>query len=141
MRAPLVLLALCLAGSPGCRREGPEARLRRAFATAVAAVEAGDAAGAAAVLSPGFMGPEGMDRAGARLFLAAVLRREKIGITVLTQTVELDGHRGQQHVDLLLTGRTGGGLLPEERSRRSLDLRWEERGGDWLIREVVEGPS
>jgi len=92
-------------------------------------------------LSPGFTGPEGMDRAGARLFLSAVLRREKLGITVLSQTVEVDGHLGQQHVDLLLTGRTGSGLLPEERSRKALDLRWEERGGDWLIREVAEGPS
>ena len=131
-----VLALLCALSLAGCRREAPEARIQRAFDASLRAVEAGDAAGASEILSPKFAGPEGLDRAGARLFLTGELRREKVGVTVLSQKLEVDGPRALQEVDLLITGRTGGGLLPEETSRRSLVLRWELRGGDWLIREV-----
>jgi hypothetical protein len=113
---------LALAVLAGCRSEAPEARIRAAFAACVHAVEAGDAAGAAARLSPGFQGPDGMDRGGAQLFLMGVLRREKVGVTVLGQRLEVRGGQAEQAVDLLLTGRAGS-TLPSEGSRRSLVLR------------------
>jgi len=127
-----VLLALLAA----CSREGPEGRIRKAFEGARGAVEAGDAAGAAAVLSPRFAGPEGMDRAGARLLLAGVLGREKVGVTVLSQKVEVQGTRAVQSLQLVLTGRAGGELIPGDRARRGLTLRWELRDGAWLVREA-----
>jgi hypothetical protein len=103
----------------------------------VRAVEAGDAAGAVDQLSPGFTGPEGMDRGGARLFLLGILRQEKVGLTVLTQRVEVRGAQAAQEVDLLCTGRTGS-LFPQEGSRRTLVLRWELRDGQWKIRALEE---
>ena len=66
-----------------CRSDNPEAQVRKAFEACRAAVEAGDAAAATAVLDPAFRGPDGMDRAMARMFLLSTLRREKIGVTVL----------------------------------------------------------
>jgi len=131
-----VLAAVLLAVLAGCSREGPEGRIRKAFEGARGAVEAGDAAGAAAVLSPKFAGPEGMDRAGARLLLGSVLGREKVGVTVLAQKVDVDGVRAVQTLELVLTGRAGGELLPGDRARKSLTLRWELRDGAWLIREA-----
>jgi len=128
--------AALLAVLAACSREGPEGRIRKAFEGARGAVEAGDAAGAAAVLSPKFMGPEGMDRAGARLLLGGVLGREKVGVTVLSQKVEVDGARAVQSLELVLTGRAGGELLPGDRARKSLTLRWELRDGAWLVREA-----
>jgi hypothetical protein len=125
----LVLLAAC-----GPR--GPQARINKAFDEAVRAVETGDAAGAAASLSPLFAGPDGMDRAQARLYLMALLHREKVGVTVLSRRLSVEGREAVQSVDLLLTGRAGEGLLPRESSRRSLVLRWELRGGEWVIREI-----
>lgn len=131
-----VLAAALLAVLAACSREGPEGRIRKAFEGARGAVEAGDAAGAAAVLSPKFTGPEGMDRAGLRLLLAGVLGREKVGVTVLSQKIEVDGARAVQTLELVLTGRAGGELLPGDRARKSLTLRWELRDGAWLIREA-----
>lgn len=122
----------------GCRPEAPEARIRAAFTACVRAVEAGDAAGAADLLSPGFTGPEGMDRAGARLFLIGILRREKVGVTVVAQQVEVREALALQTVELVLTGRSGGSLLPAEGSRKSLVIRWELRDGAWKIIEVQE---
>jgi len=131
--APLLLVLLALAG---CRGEGPEARIHRAFEAGRRAVEAGDGAGASQLLAPGFSGPDGMDRAGARLYLTAVLGRQKVGVTVLGDRLEVQGQRATQRVELLLTGRAGQGLLPDESSRRELVIRWECRDGAWRIREV-----
>jgi len=131
-----LLLCVCAILLAGCRQEGPEARIRKAFAGSVRAVEAGDAAGAAEPLSPKFAGPEGMDRQQARLYLLGVLRGKKIGVTVLSEKLTVEGPRAEQTVDLLLTGRGGGELLPQDSSRRTLVLRWELRDGKWLIREI-----
>jgi len=128
----LLLLAVLLA----CRSDKPEDRVRKAFGGCVAAVEAGDAGAAAAPLDPAFRGPEGMDKAAARLFLAGLLRREKVGITVLRNEVTVQGGEAFQEVDLLLTG--GGGLLPQDASRRAFGLRWRKTGGDWRITEIQE---
>jgi hypothetical protein len=138
MRPRLLPCLLPLAILVGCRTESPEARVRAAFAACVRAVEDGDAAGAVDRLSPGFTGPEGMDRGGAQLFLLGILRREKVGLTVVTQQVEVRGAQAAQEVDLLCTGRSGSSLFPQEGSRRMLTLRWELRDGQWKIRALEE---
>jgi hypothetical protein len=138
IRSSLFLGLLSLSILAGCRRESPETRIREAFAACVRAVEAGDAAAAVDRLSAGFTGPDGMDRAGARLFLAGILRREKVGVTVVAERVEVRGSQAEQEVDLLCTGRAGGSLLPAEGSRKSLAIRWELRDGAWKIRELQE---
>ena len=126
--AALLLLVAC-----GYRR--PEDRIRAAFEGCRAAVEAGDANRAAAPLAADFRGPEGMDRATARLFLAATLRRERVGVTVLNDAIRVEGREAFQEVDLVLTGRAGG-LLPEETSRRQFLLHWREEGGAWKLAEI-----
>jgi hypothetical protein len=130
-------LAVILAG-PACQSERPEDQVRRAFEACRAAVEAGDAAAATAPLDAAFRGPDGMDRATARLFLLGSLREEKVGITVLRNEVAVRGREALQEVDLLLTGR-GGGLLPQDASRRSFQLRWRKSGGDWKLVEIQNG--
>jgi len=134
MRKSLVS-AWALLALLACRSDKPEAQVRRAFEACRAAVEAGDAAGATEPLDPAFRGPEGMDKATARLFLLGTLRQEKVGVTVLRNEVVLRGPEAFQEVDLLLTGK-GAGLLPQEASRRTLSLRWRRVGGDWKLLEV-----
>jgi hypothetical protein len=135
---PVLLLLPALTA---CDRRDPEDQVRAAFETCRAAVEAGDAARAAAPLAEDFRGPEGMDRATARLFLAGLLRRERVGVTVIRNQLRRDDPDIVQEVDVVLTGR-GGGLLPEEASRRSFRLRWRRLGGDWKLAEMQtpEGP-
>ncbi|MBK9797184.1 MAG: hypothetical protein IPP58_11925 [Holophagaceae bacterium] len=118
-----------------CQSDKPEEQVRKAFETCRRGVEAGDAAAAAAPLDPAFLGPDGMDRASARLFLMGTLKREKIGVTVLRNEVAVRGNEALQEVDLLLTGRSGG-LLPQEASNRSFRLRWRKAGSDWRLAEL-----
>lgn len=118
-----------------CRSDNPEAQVRKAFEACRAAVEAGDAAAATAVLDPAFRGPDGMDRAMARMFLLSTLRREKIGVTVLRNEVAVQGNEATQEVDLVLTSRSGG-LLPQDASHRGFRLTWRKRQSEWLLQEV-----
>lgn len=134
LRSALVLSAL-LGGLLACRSDKPEDQVRKAFEACRAAVEAGDAAAAAAPLDPAFRGPDGMDQATARLFLMGTLRREKVGVTVLRNEVAVRGNEGRQEVDLLLTGRSGG-LLPQDAAQRSFRLRWRKAGADWKLVEI-----
>ena len=135
LRSPLGTLVL-LGALVACHIDKPEAQVRAAFEACRAAVEAGDAAGATAPLDPAFRGPEGMDRVAARLYLMALFRQEKVGITVLRDEVAVRGREAEQEVDLLLTG--GGGLLPRDASRRAFGLHWRKAGGDWRILEIQE---
>ena len=130
------LLAMCLlVAGCACGRKSPEARVRAAFEGSRTAVEDGDAARAVAPLDAAFQGPEGMDKAATRLFLMGLLSRQKVGITVLRNEVRVEGPEATQAVDLLLTAR-GGGLLPEDASRRSFLLHWREVDGTWRLREA-----
>lgn len=134
MRSVTALPALLLLLA--CAPDSPEARIRKAFDAAVKAVEAGDAAGAVAILDERFSGPEGMNKAEARGYLYGWFRREKVGVTVLSQKLEVRGGQAVQVVDLLLTGRSGAALLPQESSRRTLQLRWNLAGKEWKVREI-----
>ena len=128
---PALLLALS-----ACRSDKPEDRVKAAFSHMVEAVESGDAAGAAEFLDPEFRGPEGLDRAGARLYLMGLARGGKVGITVLENHLRVEGKEVWQSVGLLLTQK-GGGLLPDS-SRRSYLIRWRQTKGDWRMVEVQE---
>lgn len=118
-----------------CRSGKPEDQVRQAFEVCRKAVEAGDAVAASAPLDPAFQGPEGMDKATARLFLIGTLRQEKVGATVLRNEVAVKGDQALQEVDLVLTGRSGG-LLPQDASHRSFRLRWRKAGTDWKLQEL-----
>ena len=127
---PVLLLA--------CASEAPEAQVKRAFEACMKGVETGDPGSVIERLDPKFIGPEGMDRNGAKLYLVALLRREKIGVTVLSSRTEATGDDILQTIELVLTSRSGGGLLPQDASRRSFLLRWVESDGKWRLRELID---
>lgn len=144
MRQSVVSICVALA-LVGCRSDKPEEQVRKAFERCRAAVEAGDATGAVAPLSPAFRGPDGMDRASARLFLLGLLQQEQVGVTVVRNEVAVKAGEALQEVDLVLTTRRGG-LLPQDASRRGFQLRWRKSGGDWILLglqplEGGQGPS
>jgi len=134
----LVVLS-ALVALAGCRQESPEAQIEKAFSACVEAIEDGDAGAAVEPLSPRFSGPEGMSRDEARLYLAGLLRQEKVGITVLSSRIEVKGSQGAQAVEILLTSRSGSGLLPQDATRRLFLLRWEHQDDRWLLASLREG--
>jgi hypothetical protein len=135
MRKSIASVSMVLA-LLACRSDKPEDQVRKAFSACVTAVEAGDPAAAAEPLDATFRGPEGMDKAAARLFLMGILRQEKVGVTVVRNEVAVRGNEALQEVDLILTGRSG--LLPQDASRRSFGLRWRKAGGHWRLLELQE---
>lgn len=132
-RPAILLSALFLA----CTPDSPEARVKQAFEACVKGVESSDAGAVIERLDPKFMGPEGMDKNAAKLYLLGVLKREKVGVTVFSSHIEVKGREAFQSVELLLTSQ-GGGLLPQDASRRSFLLRWVETEKKWRLRELVE---
>lgn len=119
--AALVLLA--------CQSDKPEDQAKKALSQAAAALEAGDAAGAVAPLSPTFRleGPEGpLDRAQLRLLFMGLLRQGRPGITLLRVEGRLEGDSVVQEVDALLS-------LSGERSRRRWLLTWKAEDGTWRV--------
>jgi hypothetical protein len=135
MRNSLASVCVALA-LLACRSDKPEDQVRKAFERSRAGVEAGDAAAATTALAPAFRGPDGMDRATARLYLLGLFRQEKVGVTVVRNEVAVKGNEALQEVDLILTGRSGG-LLPQDTSHRGFRLRWRRSGGDWILLELL----
>jgi hypothetical protein len=128
---PFALIALA-----GCRKDGPEVQIQKAFDRCVKAIEAADPGSALEVLSPQFSGPEGMTREEAKLYLMGLLHQEKIGITVFTSLIAVKGSQGDQAVEVLLTSRSGATLLPQETSKRIFRLHWERLDGVWRLQSL-----
>jgi hypothetical protein len=118
-----------------CHADQPEDQVRKAFEVCRAGVESGDATEATSNLDPEFQGPDGMDKATARLFLLGILRQEKVGVTVVRNQITVKRSEAFQEVDLLLTGRNGS-LLPQDASHRSFRLRWRKTHGDWKLLDI-----
>ena len=139
MRRAAWLLAPVMVTLSACHRTRPEDQVKAAYQACCEAIASGDAAGAVEALSPRFRGPEGMDRASARLYLTGLLQRQKVGITTLRNDVRVEGDEATQDVSLLLTD-AGGGLLPSEASRRTFLLTWRREGRAWKLVEL-EAPD
>lgn len=138
MRKPTGTLAVALSiltVFAACHSDRPEDEVRKAFESCRAGVESGDAAAATSSLDPEFRGPDGIDKATAKLFLLGTLRQEKVGVTVVRNEIAVQRSEAFQEVDLLLTGRNGS-LLPQDVSRRSFRLRWRKARGDWMLLEL-----
>lgn len=131
-------LLIVVVGLGGCGREAPEARIQRAFDACVKGVEAKDPGAVLEHLAPRFSGPEGMDKDQAKLALLGYLRTQKIGLTVLGSRIEVKGFRAEQAVDLFITGRGEGAVLPDDSTRRSFLLTWELLEGEWKLRDLKE---
>jgi hypothetical protein len=136
MNRHLLLFVLPLLVS--CHPESAEAQVKRAFESCVKAVDSSEPGPAVEALAKDFSGPEGMSRDEAKMYLMGVLSREKVGITVLSSRIEIQGSRASQSTELLLTSRSGSGLLPQEASRHIYLLRWERQKGQWKLRELQE---
>lgn len=136
----LSILALVLGSlfALSCSKTTPEAQVKKAFKACVEALEAGDVPKVADFLAPTFQGPRDMRRQEVLFFLMGVTRREKIRVTVFSEEVESKGSDVFQRVEVMLSARSGGSLMPDEMSRKTFLIRWEKDGGDWKIREVRE---
>jgi hypothetical protein len=119
-----------------CRPESPEAQVKRTFRDIVKAVESSDASGAVAPLAMDFEGPDGLDRGTLQYILMGVFREQKVGVTVVQESVRVDKRTATHDISLLLTGRAGKSLLPDESSRRTYRLTWTLKDKTWRLKRA-----
>jgi hypothetical protein len=115
-----------------CTRTPPEQRLREAMAGMQTAIEQRDAAALADHLAEDFVGPDGLDRDGARRMALVMLRRHRsVGVTLGPPDIELQEDHATVRFSAVLTG--GSGVLPESARVQDVTTGWRDEGGTWRL--------
>ena len=127
------IFAIVLAMPMGCTRTPPEEKLREALTTLQASVEARDASAMEAGLAADFVGPDGLDRTGARrLAQLMFLRHREIGAKLGPPQITIQGNHATVRFTAALMGGEGG-ALPDSASLYAVDTAWRIEGGEWRL--------
>lgn len=130
------VVALCLLVLVGCSRPAPEQALRQSIARMQQAIEARDARALHEGLAEDFIGPEGMDRDGARRLAQVVfLRNRDIGTTLGPLDLALHGGDATVRFSAALTGGSGT-LLPDSAQVYEVTTGWRLRDEQWELVSV-----
>ncbi len=128
----MVVLSLA-AMLAGCSRTDPEQALRASVAGLQAAVAARDASAMEDVLAEDFVGPEGLDRQGARRMAQLVfLRHQQVDARLGPLEVTMQDDHAIVRFTAVLTGGAGG-LLPETGQLYEVQTGWRLHDGDWTL--------
>lgn len=128
---PILLLALT------CRsKTSPDQAIRDTLSKAAAALEAGDAGGATAILDDRYQGPEGMDKTATQFFLVQALKQGKVGVTITDQDIGVNGDDAFEKLHVILTQQNGG-LLPDG-SKKVYMLHWHLRSSEWRLVDIQD---
>ena len=132
-RINCVVIGLLLVVLAGCARTPPEQALRDAMSGLQVAIEARDATAVHALLADDFIGPEGLDREGARrLAQGMFLRYRGVGATMGPLDIVLQDKHAQIRFDAVVTGGSGG-LLPESGQAYAVETGWRMEDGQWRL--------
>ena len=136
----LVILGAVLA-LVGCARTPPEEALRARVAALEAAVDARDAGALRGFLADDFIGPGGMDDAGARrLAQGMFLRYRDIGTRLGPLSVELQDRHATVRFDAVVTGGAGA-LLPQSGQVYDVTTAWRLEGDEWRLVSAEWNPG
>lgn len=139
----LPAVTLVLVAFSGCKRDAPEEAIRAQVTALQAAIEARSASDVADLLDEDFIGPQGMDRRGARQTAAVLmLRHQRIGVVMGPLDVELQGaDRARVRTRAALTGGDGAALLPDSAQAWRVESGWRLRGDTWRITSLEWTPA
>ena len=136
----LVILDAVLA-LVGCARTPPEEALRARVAALEAAVDARDAGALRGFLADDFIGPGGMDDAGARrLAQGMFLRYRDIGTQLGPLAVELQDRHATVRFDAVVTGGAGT-LLPQSGQVYDVTTAWRLEDDEWRLVSAEWSPG
>lgn len=128
-----VALSLAWLLLAACSRAPPEQALRDTMQSFHLAIEQRDASQVEGYLADDFVGPDGMDRDGARRLAALTfLRHRDVGVTL----GPLDVSVLQEHATVRFTaGLTGGSgrALPDAARLYRVETGWRLEDGDWRL--------
>ena len=117
----------------GCTAPAPEQALRVAMGELQAAIQARESAVFEDRLARDFIGPQGLDREGARRMAQALyLRHRDIGIIIGPIEVALQEQHATVRFDAVLTGGSGG-LLPDSGRIYAVTTGWSMEDNEWRM--------
>ncbi len=129
----VAVLAILLAA---CNRTPPEQALRNRIDALQQAIESRDGAEIREALADDFIGPDGLDRDGARrLAQGLFLRNQQIGVVVGPLDVEMQQDHATVHCTAALTGGSGN-LLPDSGQVYDVTSGWRLEDGDWQLTSI-----
>ena len=132
-RINCVLIASVLLVLAGCARTPPEQALRDTMSGLQAAIESRDATAVHELLADDFIGPEGLDREGARrLAQGMFLRYRGVGATIGPLDINLQDQHAQVRFNAVVTGGSGD-LLPESGQAYDVETGWRMEDGEWRM--------
>jgi len=136
------IFALCLTALfAGCSRTDPEQAVRARVAGLQAAVAARDASAIADVLAEDFVGPEGLDRQGARRMAQLVfLRHQQVASKLGPLEVTMQDDHATVRFTAVLTGGAGG-LLPDTGQLYDVQTGWRMQDGNWKLTSAKWTPQ
>lgn len=115
-----------------CARTPPEEQLRASIAGIQAAIEQHDASALQEALAQDFIGPDGLDRDGARRMAQGVfLRYRDVGVTLGPLEIDMRDTHATVRFTAALTG--GAGALPENGQIYDVETGWRLDGDDWRL--------
>lgn len=125
-------LLACGLALAGCSRAPADVRLRAVIAEVQSGLEGRDASVLDAALAPDFIGPNGLDRDGARRMARAMFLRHRDVRVVLGPL--LTDVRGQ-HATVRFTAALAGssGLLPDSGQVYEVETAWRLEAGEWRL--------
>ncbi|BDU16842.1 nuclear transport factor 2 family protein [Lysobacter auxotrophicus] len=130
-------MAVCLAFVlAACGRGAREQRLRDTMGELQSAIERKDVAALEDVLAEDFVGPNGLDRTGARRMAQLMfLRHGAIGANVGPISIDLQSGHATARFNVALTG-SSGQLLPDAARLYDVTTGWREVDGEWRMTSV-----
>lgn len=124
-----------------CSKTPPEQALRESMAGLQAAVEARDASAMQSFLAEDFVGPDGLDRDGARRMATLyVMQHASIGMTTGPLEVQMQENHARVDFSVALTGGSGR-LLPESGQAYAVQTGWRIENGDWKMTSAAWEPE
>lgn len=135
-------LAICMAAtSVGCARTDPELRLRESLGSLQAAIEARDVGAIDALLADDFIGPDAMDRRGARrLAQLSFMRFKDVGVRLGPPDIRITGDRATVEFSAAMTGGSGA-LFPDSADVQQVRTAWRADGDEWRLLSAEWGES
>lgn len=115
-----------------CARTPPEEKLRATVAGMQAAIEQRDASSLQDAIADDFIGPDGLDREGARRMAQLMfLRYRDVGVTLGPLDIDLRDQHATVRCTAAITG--GAGVLPESGQVYDVETGWRLEDGEWRL--------